>query len=140
MALIDRGANGCVCGDDMSVLEGSERYVDVSGLGGHREKQLLIAMAQALIKTHKGDVIAVSHQIALLGKGKSILSCLQMEHYGSEINDKSLRLPGGKQRIVMDGYQIQLTFRNGLEYLKCCPPTDAEVDSLPHLIMTAEVD
>jgi hypothetical protein len=51
-----------------------------------------------------------------------------------------LRLPGGKQRIVVDGYQIPLTFRNGLAYLKCWPPTDAEVDSLPHLIMTADVD
>jgi hypothetical protein len=37
MALIDWGANGCVCGDDMRVLEGCERYVDVSGLGRHRE-------------------------------------------------------------------------------------------------------
>jgi hypothetical protein len=63
-----------------------------------------------------------------------------MEHYGAAINDKSLRLPGGKQRIVMNGYQIPLTFRNGLAYLKCRPPTDAEVDSLPHLIMTADVD
>jgi hypothetical protein len=40
----------------------------------------------------------------------------------------------------MDGYQIPLTFRNGLIYLKCRLPTDAEVDSLPHLIMTADVD
>jgi hypothetical protein len=63
-----------------------------------------------------------------------------MEHYGSEINDKSLRLPGGKQQIVMDGYQIPLMFRNGLAYLQCCPPTDAEVDLLPHLIMMADVD
>jgi hypothetical protein len=51
MALIGWGANGCVCGDDMRVLEGSERYVDVSGLGGHREKQLRIVTAQALIET-----------------------------------------------------------------------------------------
>jgi hypothetical protein len=103
MALIDRGANGCVCGDDMRILEGSKRYVDVRGLGGHRENQLRIVTAQALIENHKGDVIAVLHQIALLCKGKSNLSCLQMEHYGAETNDKSLRLPGGKQRIVMDG-------------------------------------
>jgi hypothetical protein len=50
MALIDRGANGCACGDDMRVFEGSERYVDVSGLGGH----LRIVTAQALIENHKG--------------------------------------------------------------------------------------
>jgi hypothetical protein len=31
-ALIDRGANCGICGDDMLVLEGSERFVNVSGL------------------------------------------------------------------------------------------------------------
>jgi hypothetical protein len=113
MALIYRGANGCVCGDDMLVLEGSERYVNFSGLGGHRENILWIVTAQALISTHKGAVIAVFHQTALLGKGASILSCLQMEHYRATINDKSLQLPGGMQRIVMDGYQIPLAFYNG---------------------------
>ena len=124
----------------MLVLEGSERFVDVSGLGGHRENQLCIVTTQTLITTHKGDVIAVFHQTALLGKGKSILSCLQMEHYGAEINDKSLRLPGGKQRILMDGYQIPLAFHNGLPYLQCRPPTEDEVSFLPHLIMTSDVD
>jgi hypothetical protein len=101
----------------MRVLEVSERFVDVSGLVGHIENQLCIITAQALIETHKENVIAVFHHIALLGKGKSMLSCIQMEHYGAEINDKPLRVPGGKQRIVMDGYQIPLAYRNGLAYL-----------------------
>jgi hypothetical protein len=56
--LIDWGTNG---DDYMCVLEGSERYGDVSGFGGHRENQLFIVTAQALIETHKGDVIAVFH-------------------------------------------------------------------------------
>jgi hypothetical protein len=54
MALIDRRANGCVCDDDIPVLEVSENFVDVSGLGGHCENQLQIVTAQALIETHKG--------------------------------------------------------------------------------------
>jgi hypothetical protein len=106
----------------------SERYVDISGLGGHCKDQIPIGMTQALIETHKGDVISVFHQITVLGKGKSILSCLQMDHCSIEINNKLLRLPGGKQWIVMDGYQILLTFSNGLAYLKCHPPTDDKVD------------
>ena len=138
-ALVDRGANGGVCGDDMLVLEGSERFVDVSGLAGHRENQLRIVTAQALINTHKGPVIAVFHQMALLGKGKSILSCLQMEHYGAVIDDKSLLLRG-KQRILMDGYQIPLDFHNGLPYLLCRAPTENEVNTLPHVIMTSDVE
>ena len=46
-ALIDRDANGGICGDDMLVLEGRERFVDVSGLAGHTVSQLSIVTAQA---------------------------------------------------------------------------------------------
>jgi hypothetical protein len=86
-ALVDHGANGGIYGEDMRVLEGSERFVDVFGLAGHKVSQLRIVTAQALVSTHKGDAIATFHQMALLGKGKSILSCLQMEAFGANIND-----------------------------------------------------
>jgi hypothetical protein len=75
-ALVDRGANGGICGDDMLVLEGSERFVDIFGLAGHKVSQLRTVTAQALIPTHKGNAIAKFHQMVLLGKVKSILSCL----------------------------------------------------------------
>jgi hypothetical protein len=94
-ALIDRGANDSSCVDDMTVLEGSERFVDVFGLSGHKVTQLWIVTAQALISTHKGDVIATFHQMALLGKGKSFISCLKMEAYGADINNQPCSLPGG---------------------------------------------
>ena len=68
-ALVDRGANGGIVGDDMIVLEGNERFVDVSGLDGHKVSQLRIVTAQTLIQTHKGDAIATFHQMALLRKG-----------------------------------------------------------------------
>jgi hypothetical protein len=44
-ALVDRGANGGIHGDDMSILEGSERFVDVVGLAGHKVNQLQIVSA-----------------------------------------------------------------------------------------------
>jgi hypothetical protein len=88
-ALVDLGANGNICGDDMRVLEGSERFVDVSGLAGHKASQLRIVTAQALVSTHKGDAIATFHQMALISKGKSILLCIQMEAFGADINDRS---------------------------------------------------
>jgi hypothetical protein len=46
-ALVDRGANGGICGDDMLVLEGSERFVDEFRLAGHKVSQLRIVTAQA---------------------------------------------------------------------------------------------
>jgi hypothetical protein len=107
----------------MLVLEGSEQFVDVSGLDGHKVNQLHIVTAQALVTTHKGNAIATFHQMTLLGKGKSILSCIQMEHFGAKINDRSSLLPGGKQHILMDGYQLPLDINNGLAYLQCHKPT-----------------
>jgi hypothetical protein len=43
----------------------------------------------------------------------------QMEAYGADVNDCSRHLHEGKQRILMDGYQILLEFKNGLAYLRC---------------------
>jgi hypothetical protein len=63
-----------------------------------------------------------------------------MEHYGAENNEMSLQLPGIFQRILMDSYQIPLAFHNVLPYLKCRPPANEEVTSLPHVIMTSDID
>jgi hypothetical protein len=40
--LIDRSANGGICGDDVLVLEGSERSFDVSGIAGHKVNQYVL--------------------------------------------------------------------------------------------------
>jgi hypothetical protein len=98
-----------------------------------------IVITQALVSTHKGDAIATFHQMALLGKGKSILLCIQMEAFGADINDRSHSLPGGFQCILMDGYQLSLEFNNGLPYLHCQKPTGDDLSLLPHIIMTLDV-
>jgi hypothetical protein len=63
-----------------------------------------------------------------------------MEAHGADINDCSCLLPGGKQRILIDGYQMPLDFKNGLPYLRCRIPTPGELKSLPHIIMTSDVE
>jgi hypothetical protein len=63
-ALIDRGVNGGICGKDMVVLEGSERFFDGFGLARHKISQLCIVTVQALIATHKRNIIATFYQIA----------------------------------------------------------------------------
>jgi hypothetical protein len=66
-ALVDHGVNGGICGNDMHILEGSQRFVDVIGLAGHKVNQLQIVTSQAVVTTHQGDAIATFHQMALLG-------------------------------------------------------------------------
>jgi hypothetical protein len=63
-----------------------------------------------------------------------------MEAYGADINDRPLSVPGGKQRILIEGYEIPLPFKNCLAYLPCRKPTEDELGTLPHVIMTSDVD
>jgi hypothetical protein len=63
-----------------------------------------------------------------------------MEAFGADINDRSRMIPGAKQRILVDGYQLPLDFINCLPYLRCRKPTDAELGSLPRIIMTSDIE
>jgi hypothetical protein len=78
---------------------------------------------------------------AYTGKGKTIHSCGQSELYKNNLNDKSIKVPGGLQRIqTNDGYAISINVKNGLPYVQIRPYTDEEWDTLPHLILTSDVD
>jgi hypothetical protein len=69
-------ANVGMHGAGMLMLEGRERYDDVSALAGYIVNQLCIVIACALITTNNGNTIATFHHMALLGKRRIILSCI----------------------------------------------------------------
>jgi hypothetical protein len=138
-ALIDRGANGGIAGDDVWVIYCTGRQVDVQGIDNHQIVDIPIVTAGAVVKSQGGEVI-VMHQYAYTGKGKTIHSSGQLEWYKQEVNDKSIKV-GGKQRIkTLDGYVIPLGVKSGLPYVKMWPYTDKEWDSLPHVILTGDGD
>ncbi|CAJ1956970.1 unnamed protein product [Cylindrotheca closterium] len=74
LALIDRGANGGI-GDDACII--------------HKTNS-------GLIHTQRGPAIAIMHQQAYIGKGQSILSSGQMEHFKIVVDEKSTKA-GGQQ-------------------------------------------
>ena len=50
-----------------------------------------------------------------------------MEWFHNDVNDKSIKVPGGLQRILTnDGYVFPLHIRSGLPYLPPRPYTDEE--------------
>jgi hypothetical protein len=94
----------------MLVLEDSARFVDVSGLGGHCHYSSVFSPPRPSFPLTK--------EMSLMSsiRQHSLVTVNEMEKYGTEINDKSLWLPGGKQRILMDGYQVPYAFRNGINF------------------------
>ena len=91
-ALIDRGANGGVAGNDVRVIARTTKTVDVQGIDNHQITDIPIITAGALINTQRGPVIAILHQFAYVGKGKTIISSGQMEWFGQTVNNKSIKV------------------------------------------------
>jgi hypothetical protein len=140
-SLIDWGANGGVAGNDVRVIFKTNRNVDIQGIDNHRCTNIEIATVGGVTQTHKGPVIGIFHQYALFNKGSSIHSPCQFEWYRNDVNDKSVLVPGGLQRIqTLDGYIIPLSIQDGLTRLKIRPYTDQEFDTLPHVIMRSELE
>jgi hypothetical protein len=98
-SLIDRGANGGVAGNDVRVIFKTNCNVDIRGIDNHRCTNIEISTGGGVIQTHKGPVISIFHQYALLNKGSSIHSPCRFEWYRNDVNEKSVLVPGGLQPI-----------------------------------------
>jgi hypothetical protein len=113
---MDRGANGGVAGEDVRVIFRTSRTVDIKGIDNHND--IGIGTVGGVVNTQKGPVIAIMHQYALLGKGVSIHSTSRLEWYKNDVNDKSVHVPGGLQRLTtLEGYAVPLIIKDGLAHL-----------------------
>ena len=139
-ALIDGGANGGVIGDDARILEYVENAtVDLTGIGDIEVASLKLGLGAAVVETvHDGPIIVLMAQYADLGKGKTIHSKGQMEHFGAIIDDKSRQANGRQCIITHEGYVLPLHVRDGLPRLDMRPPTDDELDKYPHVYLTSD--
>ena len=138
-ALVDRGENGGIAGNDIRVITKTDRMVDVSGIDNHEMTNLQIVTAGGVVKSQRGNIIVILNQFAHVPNGKTILSSIQLESFGNLVDDKSVKLKSGKQIIVtLDGYVLPLNFSRGLAYLSIRPFTDEEWETLQHVVLTAD--
>ena len=137
-ALIDRGANGGIIGEDARILQIHRvSPVDVAGIQDQQLRSLKIVDACAKITTQKGDIIGMFHQYAYLGHGKTIHSALQIEsHEDNRVNERPYKLGGSQHLHLTGGYIIPIDIICGLPYISMRPCTDKEFDTLPHVSFT----
>ncbi len=83
--------------------------VNVRGIDNPQITNIPIVTAGGVIKTQHGPAIAILHQYAYTGQGKTIHSSGQLEWYKNDVNDKSIKVAGGLQCILTnDGYVIPI--------------------------------
>jgi len=142
-ALVDRGANGGVAGSDCRIIATSpDRFVSIEGIDKHQLLNIPVVTCGGYTTTRNhGPVIAIFHQFAGVMRGPSIVSSSQLEAFHNQVNDRSLVVdPNGQLITTNDGFEFPLHVRSGLPYLELRPYTDTEYETLPHVIMTSDVD
>ena len=108
-ALVDRGANGCIAGGDMTVIEISDNSIDLSGIDDHTIRNLKLVKAGGVTKSSHGDIIIIIEQAAHMPDGKTIISCGQLEHFKVQVEEKSKTITGRTPCITtLEGYKIPM--------------------------------
>ena len=87
--LVDRGANGCIVGSDVTVLDRTDDFIDLTGIEDHTVRKLNLVHAAFVAKTHLGEVIVHIYQGAYMPDGKSTLAPPQIEAHGGTVCDKA---------------------------------------------------
>jgi len=112
------------------------RFVNIEGIDDHVMERRPIVTAGATVRSNRGPVILIMNQYAHAGKGHTIHSSPQMEHYGLSIDEKSRKV-GGLQRIATnDGFVFAVNIRQRLPETPLLFPLFNEQGALcPHVLV-----
>ena len=138
-ALIDRGANGCIAGNDMKVISKTMRTIDLSGIDDHTVRNLTLVQAGAVVATDKGEIIFIVNQAADMTRdSRTILSAAQLEHFGCMVHEKAPQITKIHPYIDLPGgYKVPIAIRNGLPYIRLRPFGETDWNRLPHVVVTS---
>ena len=149
LSLIDGGANvGLANPNYLRLLQYvlPSRKINVTGIGNSRLDELRIGTFAGTAMTTCGtQVILIFHEYGEMNTGEDggqiVHSKMQLEDGGCRVNDRPLRLTGDQNIVPKtdEGYTIPITYVNGLPHIKTTYPTDAEMDTLPHITMTSDI-
>jgi hypothetical protein len=138
-ALIDRGANGGISGNDFTKIAGTGIYIDLCGVDDHTVSNLELIIAGAMVESQVSPIIIIVNQHARMIDGQTMHSSGHMEHFKVIVNEKSFSITGDVPCIeLIEGYQMPLSRNNGLAHMKRCPFTKEESITLPHVHITSE--
>ena len=142
-ALLDSGANIGLQGSNMRMSHQEHGSVSVIGTGGldsRMDNLPLVTCGGVATNSFNEQVLVVMISAASYGRGESILSRFQLEHYGCKLYDRP-RVLGGRQVLTTpddNKLKLKLKFHSGLMYLPLTYPSDNEVTNLPHVYRTSD--
>ena len=126
-----------MCGTNVRIIEKTSRSVDIQGIDNH---QITDVTSGAVVYTQRGPIIIILNQYAYIGHRQTNYSSGQLESFNCDVNDKSMKVKGGSQRIInQEGFAVPIDIISGLQYINVKPYTDKEWKTLPHVILASDV-
>jgi hypothetical protein len=101
---------------------------------------LSVIQAAGLVESTTCPIILILNQYAHYGKGTTVHSKGQLGKLGMMVNDCSRELGGDQNIITPCDKIIHLSYHDGLPKMDMCPPTEDEMASYPHVILTSEME
>ena len=136
--LIDRGANGGLAGSDMRILAKTGRHITIVGIDNHELTGLPVVTCAAKFDTSDGPIIGIFNEYAHYGKGLSIHSPAQFEHFGLSVDERSVKVDGKQRITTLDGRALPLRIKDGLAYIQSLGiPSDDDMDKYLHIVFTS---
>ena len=87
---MDSGANGGLAGADVRILDTHDSHcVDITGILGAETSSVPLCTCAGVVTTNMGPAIAIMHQYAALGTGRTIYSVSQLEAFGILVDTRS---------------------------------------------------
>ena len=101
-SLVDRGANGGIGGSDVRWIIGYSPpvHISVTGIGNYRINDIKVGTGGGVLSTHLGEFIGIFNNYTHVGDGHSIHSCIQLERFRNQVDDRHPSSLGGKATII----------------------------------------
>lgn len=85
-------------------------------------------------------MILILHQHECHSKLPTIHSAGQLECFKNKVDDRSVKVGRSQHITTLEDYEIPISIRDGLPCVHLCACTDKEWETLPHVILTSDVD
>ena len=109
------------------LIEKTGKSVDIQGIDNRQITDVPIVTEGAVVHTQREPIIVILHQYAYIGHGKIIHSSGQLKSFNYDVNDKSMKVNSGLQRITtQEDFTIPIDIVSGLSYVNLRPYTDKE--------------
>ena len=98
--------------------------VDACRIDNHEITSIHLETAGSVTLSTSVEVIAIMIQCAGHGKNKTMHSSPQIENHKNTVDEKSIKVGGGKHVTTLDNCKLPMSIRNALPYVPLRPCAD----------------